>query len=223
MEFFDFLYLGIFLLLSPAFDNRFYVTTNQPVDVAREVAHAVQHFYHLFHVFSSRFVIVMEGEVVTLSYVVDRMLAEFAAAAVNFSRAIEETYHEEGEDKDEDEDEEQDRIDASLFVAAIEGILQDNHSEVFAYYSSCLVRQHQHFLWTGPKLQIHRLSQDILTILPLLTVGERLDLPSCPIYAGNCDPELPVPPDVLPVVGKRRNQDSPSPSSQTVRKRTRLL
>lgn len=104
MEFFDFLYLGIFLLLSPAFDNRFYVTTNQPVDVAREVAHAVQHFYHLFHVFSSRFVIVMEGEVVTLSYVVDRMLAEFAAAAVNFSRAIEETYHEEGEDEDEDEE-----------------------------------------------------------------------------------------------------------------------
>jgi hypothetical protein len=72
VEFFDFLYLGIFILLSPAFDRRFYHTKNAPANVVAEVTHAIQHFYNLFHIFSSRFAIDLEGEVVVLSYVINR-------------------------------------------------------------------------------------------------------------------------------------------------------
>jgi hypothetical protein len=217
VEFFDFLYLGIFIILSPAFDNRFY--GNPSANLVAEVANARQHFYHLFHVFSMRFIVDLEGEVVALSYVVDRMLAEFAAAAVKFSRAIEESYNEEGDGEDGDGD----GITSSLFTASIEGILKDAHSEIFPFYSRCVVRGHKHFIWTGPKLRIHPVSQDILAILPLITLGERLDLFSCPIYGKNSDLEPPPSPDVLPVVGKRHDQDSPSPSDKMTRKRKRLL
>jgi hypothetical protein len=217
VEFFDYLYLGIFIILSPAFDNRFY--DNPPANLVGEVAHAVRHFYHLFHVFSTRFIVDLGGEVVALSYVVDRMLAEFAAAAVNFSRAIEDSYCNEGDDDDEDGD----VIASSLFAASIEGILKDSHCEVFSFYSRCLLRGHKHFTWTGPKLRIHRASQDIFAILPLLSPGERTDLFSCPIYSENLDPEPPLSPEVLPVVGKRRDQDTPSPSDKMSRKRKRLL
>jgi hypothetical protein len=150
----------------------------------------------------------LEGEVVAVSYVVDRMLAEFAAAAVNFSRAIEETYQEEGQGEDEEED----GIRASEFAAG-----DGRHGQGKSLGSISLLFQllgpgHKHFIWTGPKLQIHPISADILSILPLLTVGERLDLPSCPIYGEILDSQLPSSPDVQPVVGKRRDQDSPSPS-----------
>lgn len=215
MEFFDFLYLGVFILLSPAFDRRFYHTKNAPANVVAEVAHAIQHFYNLFHIFSSRFVIDLEGEVVVLSYVIDRMLAEFAAAAVNFSSAIRDSYQEEDEDED--------RISTSLFKASIQDILKENHSEIFSYYSSCLVSQHKHFIWTGPKLRIHSLSEDILSILPLITLGETSDLLSHQIYATNLELEPPSSPDVRPLVGKRHDQAFASPSNGMSRKKKRLL
>jgi hypothetical protein len=219
VEFFDFLYLGIFILLSPAFDRRFYDTKNPPANLVAEVAHAIQHFYNLFHIFSSRFVIDLEGEVVILSYVVDRMLAEFAAAAVNFSRAIQESYDDEGNSEEEDED----GVPTSLFKASIQQILKESHSQIFPYYSSCLVSCHKHFIWTGPKLRIHSLSEDISSILPLITPGETSDLLSHPIYAANLEPEPPSSPDVRPLVGKRHDQDFASPSSGMSRKKKRLL
>jgi len=217
VEFFDFLYLGIFIILSPAFDNRFYLNKNPPANVVAEVGHSRRHFYHLFHVFSDRFIIDLDGEVVALSYVVDRMLAEFAAAAVNFSRAIQ-------EDKGDDEDEDKDGNPASMFIARIQGLLKESNSDIFPYYSSCLVRHHKHFTWTGPKLRIYPLSPEVLATVPLVTpLGESSDLLSCQIYTRNADPERPSSPDVPLVIRKQRDQDTPSPSKEMTRKRKRLL
>ena len=86
--FLDIIYLGIFVILSPAFDARFYLTTKPPATLIDEVAYAVRRFHSLLHVFSIRFLVLLDGETVLHSYVVDRMLAEFAAAAVVFAKDI---------------------------------------------------------------------------------------------------------------------------------------
>ena len=75
------------------------------------------------------------------------MLAEFAAAAVNFLRAIEES-NKEGNSEDQDKC----GITAFLFKGFLEGILKESHHQIFPYYSSCLERLHKYFTWTGPKL-----------------------------------------------------------------------
>jgi hypothetical protein len=222
VEFFDVLHLGIFVILSPGFDNRFYLTDNPPANILAELSHAIRHFYRLLHTFSRRFIIALEGEVVALSYVVDRMLAEFAAASVNFSRAIYESnmdvdVEDEGEDKGEE------GITTSLFAERIEGILKESHPQIIPYYSNSLVSLHKHFTWTGPKLQILPRSQGILSIIPLITPGERLDLPSHPIYTIDSDPEPPSLPNVQPLIGKRREQaDVANPPNEMPRKRIRV-
>ena len=154
------------------------------------------------------------------SYVVDRMLAEFAAAAVNFSRAIDETNVEGDSDSD---DGGENGITTSLFVEMIEDILKESHSQIFPYYSNLLVGHHKHFVWTGPKLQIIPRSLDILSILPLMTLGEKSDLPGHQIYNANLDPE-PASTDISPLLGKRSDKaDDPNPSDEISRKRQRLL
>ena len=215
MEFFDVLYLGIFIILSSAFDNRFYVTGNPPANVVAEIAHARQHFYSLSHIFSKRFIIVLEGEAVAYSYILDRMLAEFAAAAINLSKAIDEQ-----NDKQSDGEEADDGVTTSSLIEMIEGILKESHFEIFPYYSRCLVGFHKHFTWTGPKLQILPRSPDILSIIPLMTYGERLELPSHRIYSTNIDTE---PSDNQSLVTKRRDQADTNPSDEMPRKRVRVL
>lgn len=215
VEFFDILHLGIFVILSPAFDNRFYLTKNSPTNILAEVAHAIKHFYHLIYTFSRRFIITLGGEVVALSYVVDRMLAEFAAASVNFSTAIDESRK---EDNGEDDDEDKEGITTSMFAGSIEGILKASHPQIIPYYSDCLVRLHKHFTWTGPELQIVSRSRDVSSVLPLLTIGERLELPSHHIYTINSQSEPPLSSNNQPLIGKRRDQaDIPNP-----RKRIRV-
>ena len=84
---FDIVYLGIFIILSPAFNSRFFNTKCQPI-LAEELAYAVSKFHSLLHVFSKQFIIILEGELIVQSYVVDQLLGEFAAAAVTFAMAI---------------------------------------------------------------------------------------------------------------------------------------
>ena len=144
VEFFDVLYLAIYVILSPAFDQQFYLTENPP-----EFRNAMRDFYSLFHIFATRFIIVLEGEVVAHTYVVDHMLPEFAAAAVNLSTAIDESNNQ-GDGEDDGED----LITSSMFKGRIEGILKDFKSQIFPYYCSRLHGHHKHFTWTGPKLQI---------------------------------------------------------------------
>lgn len=87
-EFFDVLYLGVFVIVSSAFDPLIYSIPKPPATIKDEIAHAIQHFQMLLHVFSLRYFIVFDGQVVSHLYVVDRMLAEFAAASVLLAKGI---------------------------------------------------------------------------------------------------------------------------------------
>lgn len=188
----DILYLGIFVILSPAFDSRFYLDSKPPTTLVEEVAHAVRHFHSLLLVFSLRFFIILDGVAVSHSYIVDRMLAEFAAAAVVLAKATQNGM---------DDDEIGDRISSSKIVKNIEGILQGSYQNVTHYYSQCLERSHKHFVWTGPQIQIFPRSEEFVSIITLTTQGELLDLPGWEIYVVDLDSTPPTPPIA---VGKRR-------------------
>jgi hypothetical protein len=193
VEFFDILYLGIFAILSPAFDGRFYHDgVKPPPALEAEIAYAVGHFHSLLNIFSLRFIILLEGDPVAVSYVVDRMLAEFAAATLVFSKAIDES-----SDGLCGNDEGKDVITTSALAAHLEGILQGSYPKVYHYYSRCLERRHLHFQWTGPNLQILPRSE-ALTIK-----GEMLDNPADPIYLIDLCYTPPPTPTAIGQAGKR--------------------
>ena len=200
--FYDVLYLGIFVILSPAFDSRFYLGTKPPQAILDEVAYAVAHFHALLVFFSSQFIILLEEEVVTHSYFVDRLLGEFAAAAVVFSEGVKESNTLGNIDPEVNV-----MISMSKFADRIHGILQDSHPNVLSYYSRCLHRRHKHFLWTGPKIKILPRTDDAEDIMPFIGKGELLDHPAQSIYPINVDSPLPTPPTVLPAVGKRHDRE----------------
>jgi hypothetical protein len=215
VEFFDVLYLGIFIILSPAFDRRFHHGLKPPHSLVKEVAFATAHFHSLLHFFSQRFVIVLEGEVVSHSYVVDRMLGEFAAASVVLAKGIHELDGAESDDDAHDST-------CSETVEQIEGILQKIHPDVFPYYLRCLDRGHNDFLWTGPIVQILPRSDAFSSVIPIAASGELLDLPSHQIYTEDLDPDLPILPDSGTHVGKRRNRgDSLNVEDEQRKKRSR--
>ena len=169
----DIIYLGIFAILSPSFDDRFYRKT--PPNLLEEFANAVLHFHSLLHVFSQRFIILLEGELISHSYIVNRMLGEFAAAAVVFAKAAHGFLG-------KDDNGREYGVSTSDFVEAVEGILQESYPKVFPYYSWCLDRGHKHFIWTGPELQIFPQSEDFNSMAPLTETGELLDIPRHQIY-----------------------------------------
>jgi hypothetical protein len=216
VEFFDVLYLGIFIILSPAFDTRFYHGLEPPTPHLKETANAVCRFHSLLHIFSQRFIIVLEGEVMSHTYVVDRMLGEFAAASVGLAMAIEELHGIEEEVEDDD------RISSSTFREHIEDILMEHHPDVIEYYSRCLDRGHKDFLWKGPNVQILPRSDDFVSIITLTATGELLDLPSHQIYTEDLDPIPPTRPDTVHLIGKRRvRADSLSLGDEQAKKRSR--
>jgi hypothetical protein len=193
----------VFIILSPAFDSRFYQTT-PPSNLRREIGNAIGHFSKIIHAFSQKFTILVDGEVIVPWYIVNRMLGEFAAAAVFLSQSI--------ADGDNLTDE------SRLFSVqeAIECILKDHRPEIMAYYSHCIEQRHQSFLWTGPQVDILPSSSSLLAVLSESTSGTLLDLPGHSIYK-------PLSPDVPPLVGKRRDHDSPGSSNGATRKRKRRL
>ena len=177
------MYLGIFVILSPAFDGRFYHGQKPSKAFLDEIAHAMAHFRSLMHIFSLRHIVVLEGDPVAHSYVVDRMLAEFAAASVVFAKDVEDCYVQGscgGEGKEV--------IPTSVLEAHVKEILQESHHDTLPYYLSCLRRQHKKFLWSGPKIQILQRSEDLVATLRLMSAGELLDHPSQNIYETNLDP-----------------------------------
>jgi hypothetical protein len=166
VEFFDILYLGIFATLSSVFDLRFYCGSKTPPSLVAEIHHAVLHFRSLLHRFSLRFILLLDGEPVSHKYLVDRMVAEFSAASVVFSRSADVS------------EELKLGVPTEMIQGHIEGILRDSHKKAFPYYTRCLDRRHKHFLWTGPKVHILNRSDDIASLIPLTCKGEKLDLPS---------------------------------------------
>lgn len=214
VEFLDVIYLGVFIILSPAFDRRFYDRKNLPPCLSEELSHAKAHFLSILHRFSNRFIILLEGDAVAHAYVLDRMLAEFAAASVNMAK---ETVGEAGK--------EEGKISASTIVGSIEDILRDSHPEAFHYYSRCLSGLHKHFIWTGPQIQIIARSEDTISIIHYTSLDESLDFPHHQIYPINVNPTPPSSPisspTLLPQLGKRRERSDGIPADQTAKKRRR--
>jgi hypothetical protein len=176
--FFDVLYLGIFITVSPVLDKRFYeVSKHRPILIA-EVEHALCHFHSLLHIFCQRFIIVLDGEPIAHTYVLDRMLAEFAAAVVVFTKSL-------SDSRDDDDD----AIKSCLIVRRLEGLIQSCYPTVLPYFLECVDRGHKHFLWTGPDLQIIRRSESSESIVPLMTVGELRELPAHRIYRETATPD----------------------------------
>jgi hypothetical protein len=173
--FFDVLYLGVFITVSPVLDTRFYALMSKGrAALVSEVEHALAHFHSLLHDFSERFMIVVEGETIAYSYVLDRMVAEFAAAVAVLARSLVVPYDHELADG----------IPPSAIVVRLRGIVQGSYPTVYPYFVECLERGHKDFLWTGPQIQIIQRSEASASIAPLMTVGELLDLPGHTIYQG---------------------------------------
>jgi hypothetical protein len=196
VEFFDILFLGIFIILSPAFDNRFY--SKPPLTLVKEAAYSVSHFHSLLHIFSKRFIILLDGEPIAHSYIFHRMLAEFAAASVVFSKAIH--FARDGEDDN--------GINYFRFVRQIEGILEGSYPSIFPYYSRCFDRGHKHFTWTGGVVEVLDRTEALDTLVSNTSKGELLDHPSHQVY-------------ITPVTGKRHERGESLDNSEQPSKRRR--
>jgi hypothetical protein len=225
LEFLDVLYLGVFIILSPAFDRRFYDRKNLSSFLAEEYRHATGHFFCILHKFSKCFTILLEGEAVAHSYVLDRMLAEFAAASVNLAKAIGRSN--EAVDVSADEAGKVEfRPSPSSTVACIEEILQESHPRAFPYYSRCLSGFHKDFTWTGPQIQILARSEGAVSAISFASLGEMLDLPHHQIYQIDVDAlTTAAAPAGLPSLGKRRERaDSADsvPLAEELRKKQKL-
>ena len=215
----------MFIILSPAFDKRFYDRKNLPSCLAEEYRHATGHFFCILHKFSKRFTILLEGEAVAHSYVLDRMLAEFAAASVNLAKAI--GRRDEAFDETDDEAGKGElRPSPSSTVASIEEILRESHPRAFPYYSRCLSGFHKDFTWTGPRIEILARSEGAISAISFSSPGEMLDLPHHQIYQIDVDAlTTDAAPAVLPLSGKRRERaDSADsvPLAEELRKKQKL-
>jgi hypothetical protein len=207
--FLDILYLGIFVILSPAFDRRFY--SKPPPSLVHEVAYAIRSFHSLIHVFSVRFVIFLGGTPVAASYVVDRILAEFAAAAVVLARGVHRPLGEGNETGGF-------TITFPGFLKKIQGILEDCSPAVMGYFARRAVA-HKDFLWTGPNLQIVPRTKDTIAIIERTGTGELLDWPGCPIYQQELGDSSPPP---ATAAHKRdRSQDDMDRADERLKKQTR--
>lgn len=158
------IYLGVFIILSPAFDSRFYEAST-PITLRAEIANAVGSFFAIINVFSRKFTVLLDGEAVSPLYIVNRMLGEFAAAAVIFSQAVDSLQQ-----------------GCYQFKDAIEQIFTEYHPEVTAYYSYCVKQCHKDFLWTGPRVEILPSSSSLLAVLSESAFGTLFDLPEHSIY-----------------------------------------
>ena len=145
VEFFDIFIPWHIAILSPALDPCFCHGLKQPpATLLAEIDCAVAHFHALLLKFSWNYIVVLEGEPVVYTYVVNRMLAGFAAATIVFSKAAAEANPEGAKHG----------MASSIVVWRVEDILQSSYPAALHYYSRCVERGHSYFIWTGPNLQI---------------------------------------------------------------------
>jgi len=180
-DFLDIIYLGIFVILSPAFDRRFYFKPSP--NLVNELTYAIQNFQSLFHVFSLRFMIFVGGQAVAASYIQHRMLAEFAAAAVVLARSFQGPFGE--GDKDGERG-----ISLNRFQRMVEGIILDSCVDLMPFFASRTDNDHNDFLWSGPTITIIPRSKDVISVLKIAGTGELLDIPGCTIYETAIDDAL---------------------------------
>ena len=120
------------------------------------------------------------------TYVVNRMLAEFVAATIVFSKAAAEANPEGAKCG----------ISSSIVIGHVEDILQSSYPAVLHYYSRCVEMGHSYFIWTGPNLQILPQSKAGAAIVCATSKGEMLDCPANSIYPVELDPTPPPTPTV---------------------------
>jgi hypothetical protein len=168
----------MFVILSPAFDCRFY--SKPPPSLVDEVTYAIRQFHSLMRVFSSRFIVVLGATPVAASYIFDRMLAEFAAAAVVFGQSLEGPFGE-GNERGPVE------ISFARFRVNITGILEDCCPALVPFFLSRVEAQHKIFLWSGPKIQIVPRTMGVTSFIQVSRKGELADLPDFSIYVEDLD------------------------------------
>jgi len=157
-------------------------------------------------------------------YVLDRMLAEFAAASVNLAKEIgrrNEAFHESADEAGKGEL----RPSPAATVAIIEDTLRESHPRAFPYYSRCLSGLHKDFTWTGPQIEILARSEGAISAISLASLGEMLDLPRHQIYQMDVDAlTTDAAPAVLPLLGKHERADSADgvPLAEELRKKQRV-
>jgi hypothetical protein len=174
--------LGLFIILSRAFNPRFY-STQTPQALDDEIASAEAHFVSLMHYFSEHYITVLDSLMIDPWYIIKRLLAEFAAAAIIFSQGID-GFQSEDMDMDVDAlENEGEEISPSKLKAKVDEIFAQSYPEVMRYYLQCVATGHKHFTWTGPPITILPRSEACDSILGLLIPeGEKLDHPTCPIF-----------------------------------------
>lgn len=192
----DIVYLGIFITLSSALDPRFHQPNEQPEASYAEIICAEGRFTSLIHFFSNNYLTILDGVIIDPWYIVKRMLAEFAAAVAVFATVLED--HRRGDMDSMDVDgltnqgEEGDEIAPSRVRAMVDDIIAQSYPEVVQYFRHCVGRHHKEFLWSGPPVMILPRSEASESIVGLLiSEGEKLDHPRCPIFMSGTPPPLP--------------------------------
>jgi hypothetical protein len=137
------------------------------------------------------------------------MLVEFAAAVAVFSQALNDSRAEDMDvDVHSNKGEEEDVIRPSKVKETIDDIIAQSYPELIHYYQHCVASHHKHFVWTGPPIIILPRSEACASILgTLLSEGEKLDHPTCPIFITSMAlPPPPLPPAApsFPVTATKR-------------------
>ena len=118
------------------------------------------------------------------TYIVNRMLVEFSAATVVFSKAAAEANPEGAKHGTA----------SSIVIGRVEDILQSSYPAALHYYSCCMERGHSYFIWTGPNLQILPQLKARAAIVCATSKGKMLDCPADSIYLVELNPTPPPTP-----------------------------
>lgn len=124
--------------------------------------------------FSLRYVVFLGGTAVAAQYLVDRILAEFAAAALVFASKVELPL---GQGNDGDLG-----IPFLRFHRRVHNIVQQYSPDLSEFLSRRTTSQHKDFLWSGPEIRVLLRTEDLASFMKVFGDGELLDLPGCPIY-----------------------------------------
>lgn len=189
---FDVIYLGIFIILSRALDPRFNDLTNIPSALDDEISSAESHFHSLLHFFEDHHLMILEDVIIHSSYVVKRLLIEFAAAVLFFAKAIKDSQTGDSEMDDAEVGEDSDVIQYSKLKVQFNHIIRQSYPDLIPYYEHCVSTGHKDFWWSGPDVIIVPRTEGWTSILPfLLSDGELFDHPTFSIYNPAAPPTPP--------------------------------
>jgi hypothetical protein len=75
----------------------------------------------------------------------------------------------------------------------MQAIVENYSPDISEFLSHRTKSEHKDFLWSGPELQVLPRTEDLCSFINVVEQGERLDLPSCPIYVESVDDGSPGP------------------------------